>query len=85
MNFCGTNYVLSSKTTEPLFFKVIQYDYKTFENVKPAPEYHIAKNIKLGAKFATSLWQGSKHVLYNLFWYKYCFSYKQLQNDRASY
>ena len=29
------NYGLASKATYPLFFKVIQYDYETFQNVVP--------------------------------------------------
>ena len=46
VNFCGTNFNLSSKTTKPLcFFKFIQFGYETFQIVKQALENHIAKTL----------------------------------------
>ena len=32
-NFCGTNYDLSSNTTQPLVFKVIEYGFEIFQTV----------------------------------------------------
>ena len=43
IKFCGTNYGLSSKTTTSVFFKVIQYGYKTFRNVQLVLQNHTQK------------------------------------------
>ena len=36
LNFCGTNYCLLRKTTDPLFFKDMQYNYETSQNIQAA-------------------------------------------------
>ena len=50
-----------------VFFKVMQYGYNLFQNVKPPLQNHIAKSSKYRGKFFTNFEQGSKQVLCNLF------------------
>ena len=46
INFCSTNYGLSKQNYQAaVFFKVMQYGYETFRNIKPAVQNHIAKII----------------------------------------
>ena len=46
---------LQAKLHVTLFFKVIQYGYENFQNVVPALQNKIAKNIKPEANFMTVL------------------------------
>ena len=45
INFCGTNYGYSSKTTQPLCFSKPLYGYEIFQNVKPALQIFFFKKI----------------------------------------
>ena len=54
-NLCGTNYDLSSKTTEPLFLKSCSMVLKFSKLFQPELQNHVAKNIKLGDKIVTNL------------------------------
>ena len=53
--FFGTNYDLSNKTTLPLFLKSYSMVLNFPNHFKPELQSHIAKNIKLGDKFVSSL------------------------------
>ena len=65
-----------AKLASHCVLKVIQYGFEISKLFLPELPNHIAKNIKLGHKFVTNLQQGSKLILCNLFWNKYCFKYK---------
>ena len=54
-NLCGTNYDLSSKTTQPLFLKSCSMVLKFSKLFQPELQNHIAENIKLGDKIVTKL------------------------------